>query len=78
MNKIDLNGRCAVVTAARRGLGAAIAERFAAPAQGRDLGSRPAARGKTAKESARNRLSGDRAEGRRHDLAGSRRRATRR
>jgi len=31
MNKIDLNGRCAVVTSGAQGFGRAIAERFVAP-----------------------------------------------
>ena len=40
MNKIDLNGRCAVVTGGAQGFGRAIAERFiASRRQGRDLGS---------------------------------------
>jgi len=46
MNKIDLNGRCAVVTGGAQGFGAAIAERFAASAPRSRSGSRPAARGK--------------------------------
>ena len=40
MNKIDLNGRCAVVTGGAQGFGRAITERFVSfRRQGRDLGS---------------------------------------
>jgi len=40
MNKIDLNGRCAVVTGGAQGFGRAITERFVSFwRQGRDLGS---------------------------------------
>jgi len=67
MNKIDLNGRCAVVTGGAQGFGRAIAERFAAS------GAKVAiwittsrSRKRPPRKSARKSARRDRAEGRRH------------